>query len=96
MLMIRIVIIVIIALILFSMFGRRCENFVPKSRRDFENYGPESSGDTIYSFLKGSCKEYCMEIHPEAARMYDDEDNIIATTTIDACVKQCESMGGKN
>lgn len=39
-----------------------------------------------------NCKEMCFAAHPEAARMYADQDNDVATTVIDQCVSGCESM----
>jgi hypothetical protein len=41
--------------------------------------------------IKEQCKQQCFVSHPEAARMYEDEDNDIAMTTIDQCVARCSA-----
>lgn len=41
--------------------------------------------------IKEQCKQQCFVSHPQAARMYADEDNDVAMTTIDQCVARCSA-----
>lgn len=52
---------------------------ITKNQKD----GYEDSNDE-------NCKRICFNRHPEAARMYDDEDNDVAMTTIDKCISNCK------
>jgi hypothetical protein len=42
-----------------------------------------------------SCRDQCADAHPEAARMYEDEDNSVASTVMDQCIASCEIANGK-
>jgi hypothetical protein len=41
-----------------------------------------------------SCRKQCSIEHPEAARMYMDADNDIASTVMNNCMSQCRKQCG--
>ena len=50
------------------------------------------SRDGYQDSLEEGCKRTCFQRHPDAARMYADEDNDVAMTTIDKCIAECKNI----
>ncbi len=49
----------------------------------------------MYSQAQRGCKEQCIDMHPEAARMDLDADNSIADTVMAECMAECEGLPRK-